>query len=154
MNKGLIKLSKQVFNFRLTRFITTTSCDEFSTTSDFCIKNLLEKDKKKNDWVRFDGDPADMSKILKDYRQKCKDLENQKVYYDKIYNVNKDGSLELTDEHYLKEEEFIKKIKKNEDPDYYKNIYENHTDFKKNEDPDYYKNIYENYGNTDFNNKG
>jgi hypothetical protein len=133
----------------LTRFITTTSCDEFSTTSDFCIKNILEKDKKKNDWVRFDGDPADMSKILKDYRQKCKDLENQKVYYDKIYNVNKDGSLELTDEHYLKEEEFEKSIECLGDDSINCGIY-----IKKNEDPDYYKNIYENYGNTDFNNKG
>ena len=93
MNQGLIKLSKQVFNFRFTRFITTTSCDEFCTTSDFCVKNILEQDKKKNDWIRLEGDPADMSKVLKDYK------------------------------------DFKKK--------------------KKEEDPDYYKNIYENYGNTD-----
>jgi len=95
MNQGLIKLSKQVFNFRFTRFITTTSCDEFCTTSDFCVKNILKQDEKK------------------DYK------------------------------------DFIKK-KEKEDPYYYKNLYENHTDFKKNEDPDYYKNIYENYGNTDY----
>jgi hypothetical protein len=83
MNQGLIKLSKQVFNFRLIRFFSTSNyidCDEFSTTSNFCVKNILEQDKIKNSWIHFEGDPADMTQVIKNYKEelnKMKDYENE-----------------------------------------------------------------------------
>ena len=71
--------------------------------------------------------PEDLKKFILKYEKNLHLKTNIKVgsdlatndfiWYDLIdfYNVNKDGSLELTDEHYLKEEEFAKSIECFED---------------------------------------